>query len=328
MTDVDEHLLTAAKLAEATRGDLESPSDLHRHAGLVEDDGHRDTLSFVAAVLEDGDHGLDVARFGQTSLGRELVSKFATDRADHAVEDGNSTVMSHLVGVTESDLSGDSLTLHARLDKLMANHGSPCFAVAAGNPNTGKTNTMSLLAELRSCAFEDYRVLSNVRSWERTDDVVTGAHDLAVTLLQYRDVPKFVLIDESSTHFDARTYRREVATQWTPLAKRFAKIGVDACGNVIHTGKDAHPELKRMATLAYFKTEKKVAEFYERWPADGDFPTDQLFGGSIEDLEPTGYEADPNDASPWAWNLEPDLFSEDLRWPDLLDALRARGPAE
>jgi len=72
---------------------------------------------------------------------------------------------------------------------------------------------------------------------------------------------------------------------------------------------------------------KKVANFYERWPTDGDYPTDQLFGGSIEDLEPTGYEADHNDAAPWVWNLEPDLFSKELRRPNLLEALRARGSA-
>ena len=94
--------------------------------------------------------------------------------------------------------------------------------------------------------------------------LVAYAHDLAVTLLENRDIPKAVFIDESSTHFDARTYRREVATQWTPLAKRFAKIGVDFCGNVIHTGKDAHPELKRLSTLSYFKLEKKVVEFYSQ----------------------------------------------------------------
>ena len=101
---------------------------------------------------------------------------------------------------------------------VFSNNDAPAFIVGAGNPNTGKTNTMSLLAEIRQYALDDYLVLSNVRSWELTDITVTSAHDLAVALLEHRDVPKFVMIDEASTHFDARTYRREVATQWTPLA--------------------------------------------------------------------------------------------------------------
>jgi hypothetical protein len=50
-----------------------------------------------------------------------------------------------------------------------------------------------------------------VRSWSLTDRVVTSAHDLAVALLEERDRPKFVMVDEASTHFDARTNRREAA---------------------------------------------------------------------------------------------------------------------
>jgi hypothetical protein len=156
--------------------------------------------------------------------------------------------------------------------------------------------------------------------------VVTSAHDLAVALLEERDRPKFVMIDEASTHFDARTNRREVATQWTPLAKRFAKIGVDACGLVVHTGKDCHPEAKRLATLAYWKQEKCVAEFFERWPADADHPVDGLLGDPVEDLESTGAEYDPDDTAPWSWDLDSDLFVRDLSWSDLLSEIRDYGP--
>jgi len=38
-------------------------------------------------------------------------------------------------------------------------------------------------------ALQDYLVLSNVHSWELTDITVTSAHDLAVALLEHRDVP-------------------------------------------------------------------------------------------------------------------------------------------
>jgi len=107
-----------------------------------------------------------------------------------------------------------------------------------------------------------------------------------------------------------------------------AKINVDVFGTVFHTGKDCHPELKRLFTTAYFKHSKKVVDFFSDWPADADKPQNQLFGGTVENLEPATAEPDPNDAAPWKWDLEPDLFSLDLDWPDLLDELRDRGPAE
>jgi hypothetical protein len=288
-SSVDEHLLTAAKLREQARGGLDGDDALLSHSGFVLDDDHRATLTFLDSL--DVDLG---------EIGTLIESEFMTDAATRAVEAGNSSVMSNIVGVTEQDLDGSALRLPMKLLDQLENNDAPAFVVGAGNPNTGKTNTMALLAELRKADRDDLLVISNIRSWELTDVAVTSAHDLLVTLLEHRNRPKFVLIDEASTHFDARTYRHEVATQWTPLAKRFAKIGVDVCGLICHSGKDLHPEAKRLATLPYFKREKKVVDFFERWPADSDMPTDQVFGGSVEELEPTGTEYDPDDAAPWS----------------------------
>jgi len=326
MGEFSENLLTAAKLLEQKRGDLDGHVDLHNHAGEVVDPHHRTALSFVeSCVQERDDH--EALSFEDTALGRETTAKFRTDAAADALDDGNATRLSHLVGVTETDLQADQLSLHARLNALIENNDAPAFILGAGNPETGKTNLMLLLIQLRSYVLDDLLVVSNA-ACELTDERVTSAHDLAVTLLENRNVPKVVFIDESSTHFDARTYRREVATQWTPLAKRFAKIGVDFCGNVIHTGKDAHPELKRLSTLSYFKLEKEVVEFYSQWDSDAEMPSDRLFGGPLEDLEAAGVEYLPNDSAPWSWNLEPELFAEDLDWTALLEELRQRGPAE
>ena len=211
-----------------------------------------------------------------------------------------------------------------RINDQLDNHGATAFVVGAGNLNTGKTNTMSLLVEQHDYVLDDLLVLSNVRSWDRTDHVVTSAHELAVTLLEHRDVPKVIVLDEASTHLDSRTNSREVATQWTPLAKRFSKIGVDTCGVICHTGKDLHPEAKRLATFCFFKTQPDVAEFYDRWPADADFPADRLFGGDIEDLEPTVADYHPDDAAPWEWNLKADLFAKDMEWFELLELLKNR----
>jgi hypothetical protein len=326
----DERLLTVAKLAEQIRGDLDGLQDLHDHAGLISDEQDRAVLSFLeGADLDLSDLEGNPAQFHSSQLGKIIGSTFSTSEATDAVHNSNESVISHLVGVTEQDLSGSALRLPMMILDQLHNNDAPAFITGFGNPNSGKTNSMSLFSELRSYDLDDdLLILSNVRSWPLTDIIVTSMHDLMVALLEHRDRPKFIFIDEASTHFDARTYRREVAQQWTPAAKRFAKVNVDCCGLVVHTGKDLHPEAKRLTTLAYFKSDKKTAEFYSNWPADADFPSDRLFGGDIIDLEPTSAEADPNDAAPWSWNLRPELFALDLDWPDLLDELRQRGPSE
>jgi len=318
MGDSDEGMLTAAKLAEQLAGNIDTDRNLASGAGALAPDD-------VAASVFLDDIDPDVS--GHSEL-LSLVDRTQQSRqASEAIHSGNSLLLSHLVGITEQDLDASALRLPLRLDDMMTNNDATAFIGGCGNPNTGKTNLMSLLAELRSATVDDLLVISNSRTWPLTDKVVTSAHDLAVTCIKHRDRPKFVFIDEGSTHFDARTNSYEVAAQFSPLAKRMAKVNVDVFGTVFHTGKDCHPELKRLFTTAYFKHSKKEVDFFENWPADADKPTDQLFGGSLENLEPATAEPDPNDAAPWDWNLEPDLFALDLDWPDLLDELRDRGPA-
>jgi len=95
---------------------------------------------------------------------------------------------------------------------------------------------------------------------------------------------------------------------------------------VDHTGKGLHPELKRLLTLAFFKHSKKEIGFFENWPTDADAPTDRLFGGVVEELEPALEEPDPDDAAPWAWDLEADLFARDLGWDELCRQLHDQKP--
>jgi hypothetical protein len=315
-TSVDELLLTAAKLGEQARGDLDPGLDLHDHAGAVLDDGHRSALSFL--------DGLD--EWHDSPLRQVVQPTVATAEATRAVSDERASQLSNLVGVTEQDLTADEIRLPFRLLNEMDNHGAPAFVLGCGLPETGKTTLVALLAELRLLDKDDLIVVSNVRGWDLTDEYVASCHDLATTLLRLRDVPKFVFIDEGSTVFDARSNRYEVGTQWGPLAKRFAKIDVDVCATVGHTGKDVHPEYKRLTTLAFWKTQPEEAEFYGTWASEDESPSDRLFGGRLVDLEHAASAPDPDDSAPWAWDLPESVFEEDMNWSELLDHLRAVGP--
>ena len=202
----DERLLTAAKLYEQVRGRLDGHPNLYEHAGLPLDPAVRSDLSFVASSLREvgAEHDLGTT-LSDTKLGNVLDGTFRTEAATKAVGNEDAAALSYLVGVTEQDLDASALRLPLQLDEAMTNNDATAFIGGAGNPNTGKTNLVALLAELRSATTNDLLVISNSRSWPRTDLVVTSAHDLAVTLIEHRDRPKFVFVDEGSTHFDART---------------------------------------------------------------------------------------------------------------------------
>ncbi|MFC7230331.1 hypothetical protein ACFQMM_01165 [Saliphagus sp. GCM10025308] len=184
-----------------------------------------------------------------------------------------------------------------------------------------------MLGEIAKAWWSDLLVISNARA-DIVDHRVTSAHDLVITLLEHRDVPKMVVVDEGSTHFDARTYSYEVANQWSPLIKRMSKLGVEVCAVIGHTGKDVDPEVKRLTNLALFKSAPETAEFFSEWPAESDFPADRLFGGSLENLEATSTGYDPDEPAPWAWNLRAGLFAEDLNWNELLELLHESGPVD
>jgi len=329
MTDLDENLLTLAKLREVVQGNIERDHRMHPHTGVVADQADRSALSFVESL----DFGAD--SFSETSLGEVVLSKVETDAGTRAVQENLSGVASHLVGVTEQDLDGSTLSLVVSLLDQLHNNGAPSWVSVAGDPKTGKTNTAVKLIELADRAGglvedvpDDLMVVTNAASWSRADLVVSSMHDLMVTLMEHREKPKVVVIDEGSTHFDARTYRHPVASQWTPSAKRFGKIGVWSTIVIGHTGKDLHPEVKRLTTLALWKTAKETAEFYGRWPADSAEPADQLFAGDVEPIEGAASDYDPDDAAPWNWNLRAELYSNDTDWRGLLELLKERGPAE
>ncbi|SDM46774.1 hypothetical protein SAMN04487949_1763 [Halogranum gelatinilyticum] len=329
----DEHLLTMAKLREQLRGRIDGEALPHRHGVVTSNREDRTALSFVESIFEpealDEDVETDVSSFFDDDLGQILARKNSTDVMTDAVHQGNSSVASHLVGVTEQDLDASSMTLPLRILDRLENDGATSFVTGIGNPKTGKTNTMSTIAEMRKIQMgENYLVLSNMRSWDLCDVFVGSAHDLTVALLEHRDVPKFVFVDEGSTHFDARTNSYEVASQWTPLAKRMGKIGTDVCAVVGHTGKDLHPEMKRLTTTAFFKNSKESVDFFSGWNPDSDRPSGALFGGSLEPIEATSSEYDPNDLAPWDWNLQPELFARDLDAAQLLRTLKSQGPAE
>ena len=94
--------------------------------------------------------------------------------------------------------------------------------------------------------------------------------------------------------------------QWSPLAKRFAKLSVD-CIIIGHTLTDLHPEALRLGTLFGFKGSKERLELYGTLdPSEREFSDPLTAIEPVEQFPPEWYDA--NDWSPWAWDVDPGVL--------------------
>lgn len=313
MTDLDEKLLTFSKAGEGARGDLDS--DVLDAAGVAGD--RLAELSFLASVPGWTDSGL-----------ASLVNRDVQTRAMHqAIEDGDAAVAASILGITEQELDASQLTVATRLHRRLEADGTLTTILAAGRPNTGKSNTVFLLChDLAREIWPDLLVVSNSPTWEGDDVTVNSMHDLMTVLVDNRDRPKAVVFDEASRYMDSRTFGQEVAHQWTPAIKMFSKLGVEIAAHIGHTGKDVVPAIKRLTNLAVFKTAPDEARFFERWPGDADRPDDPLFDADLTDLEPTATGYDPDDVASWSWDLDADVYDGFRDWQHFGTRLKELGP--
>jgi len=299
MTDLDESLLTLAKLGEVARGDLDGA--VLDHAGVVEDTD-LSSLSFVENTLR-----ADGRTFGKTSLGEEVLTTFETAAAQQAVRSGDASLASSIVGITEQDLEASEFSYTLELIERVRNNDAPLFLVGFGLPNTGKTgHVLHDWHRAWQAQYPDGISISNaeVRTFDHT---ITSLDELVQFCLDNPDVQKFVFIDEGSTHFDARTNSHEIASQFSPFSKRFAKLSVDFA-TIGHTIKDVHPELKRQATTFFHKPEKTQVQLFEDYQDDE--LVDPVFPDPVDGLEkPPAGLYDPDDWSSLVFDLDPDALA-------------------
>lgn len=316
MTDTDENLLTMAKAGEVSRGDLEGRA--LEPAGVLDGkDLHAATFVHQA-----------VPAFEDTELGKETATTFETEALSEAIDRGDASLAASLVGITEQELDASGITVTARLLERLDADGTLTTCLAAGRPNTGKTNTVFLLAaDLAQTLWDDLLVISNCPTWDGDDITVTSMHDLMTTLVEHKDKPKTVTIDEASRYMDARTFSHEVSTQFTPAVKAMSKLGVEALFCIGHTGKDVVPAAKRLTNLALWKTAPDEACFYEKWAGDSDRPSEPLFDADLVNLEPTLTNYDPDDVAPWSWDLDSEVFDGFRDWDHFASRLNELGPA-
>jgi len=241
--------------------------------------------------------------FDGSDVEAELVQPNATGKTTRAIEDGRTSQLAFETGVTEQRLSADEFTYTRELISRVKNNDAPMFLVGFGLPNSGKTgHILHDWYRAWRAEYPDGILISNASIPAAAEQFVS-LDKLVGFCIRNPDVRKFIFLDEGSTHFDARTNSHEVASQFSPFSKRFAKLSIDFA-TIGHTVMDVHPELKRQATTMFHKPELKQVQFYDGY--DEDRLTDPVFPAPVDGLEEPAIEYDPDDWSPLLFDLQPE----------------------
>lgn len=318
MNDDPSGAFSAAKLREYVEGEVKENNELYPHTGLVEPGSESsELLSFMESIYDSKDRELP-ASLSESRAGSVLRRKASTDRVGGSVSD----LPSYAVGLTETDVDISDSQAVARIFNSMLNEKAPYSAVLFGGMNKGKTGFAALwlelwkeLVPLKYPDADDYKILTNMRTLDAADEVVTHIDDLKRLVFGNDEyiksggergdppeidpaTPVWWHFDECSTHLDARTMGWEVPNLYLPLVKRFAKVNVDAV-HIGHSGMDIHADMRRshITTEFVFKTGLKTANVYESMMEDEGTDLKYL----LERIPETTLDYDPDDYSPFSW---------------------------
>ena len=309
---------SAAKLREFVLGNVGTNEDLYHHTAIVEPGSNADRLlSYMESIYSPGTDDDLPARLRNTRAGSDLRRAAATSHVGRHVED----LPAYASGITDQAVEISAAGAFGQIQRSLVNNHAPYLSVMFGAPNAGKTTLAALylelwleLAELKY-GVDETVVVSNSETFPYVDHVCQSASKFVRLFFGsdewfesngnqgdapeiHPDTPTFWIFDEASTHLDARTNSYQVAEQYTPYLKRFAKINTDAI-HIGHSGYDIHAELRRdtLMTEFLFKRGKKTADVYASMNEDKG--ADLKY--TLEDIPLSGRQPDPDDFAPWSW---------------------------
>lgn len=315
--ETSNQTFSAAKLREFVKGEIKENNDLYQHTGIVSPESKsQEMLSFLEGIYdnrrENLPHDLEATK-AATTIRRSAASRYV----GKSIED----TPSYAVGMTEQEVEIAPAKAFSKIQNSILNNQAPYIGCMFGHPNAGKTNFGLLYLELwKELVDQKYDsdlkpvIISNARSL-KPKYTVTGIRSLVELVFGSEEYfesdgakgtppeidenrPKFLFFDECSTHLDARKFGYEVANQYLPWVKRFAKVNLDAL-HIGHSGMDIHKDLRRstISTEFIFKRDLKVADVYSSM--DDDQGSDKKY--RLEAIPETSIPYDPDDFSPWRW---------------------------
>ena len=308
-----EEFSTAGELRSFIENNLNAKNkDVYPHAGLVDSPDTLEFMNFMESCY-DGSHPKMPYKFSETKLGTQVRRASATRTATNAVDEGNISQMKYISG--QQSYKSDSSGLHT-LMQLRDMLGQDAYIqYLFGHMGNGKTDFAILQAEI---ARKEHNadIGTNIKSLDQKDHYLYNYGDLLQWLADGEEVGsideiaeldinagnKLFLFDEASSHAsgysdDAYETQKKLGT----LTKKIRKVG----GSMIiigHTGKDVHPDIRRITNDCVHKTGKKNATFYHS-VEEGKGRGKKFSIGSIPQTNWKSY--DTNEITSWEWTDVP-----------------------
>ena len=304
MTDHAQQASYAAQdLREVVDGATRKQADLSPGALLMPSQDMTSLYTF----LEDCYQPLadsDPWDFDDTETGRLLRRRMGSEKARQAVKSGNISEQRYLTGRLDTSLNVSGLHGVKQLEEIVVRTAWICYLF--GHMGNGKTDFALLLVQLWMWNREDVgpeNVITNVHSAaSRNGFTYVSSYGALKRAMETLEGEKLVLFDEASSHASGYSHKaQEVQKKLSPMMKYIRK----RAGSLLmigHTGKDVHPDVRRLAT-AVTKQEKKLATFYESVDSDTQEGVDEIF--ALEGIPATTLDYDTLEESEWSWSEVP-----------------------
>lgn len=298
----------SAQLREKLRNKVPDDVMVLREAGLLD----KDVIDFLIEFQEfykqpSKDYP---ARAENTKRYKKIVKKNASKNLQQAIRNGDTNTIHHFLGVQNLDVTMEGGREYEKISRWVARETAINYI--AGHMGYGKTDFAILCGEWWTYRMSQsdvtLQLASNIQSltvpypirnkYNLEIKYIDNQPDLAEWIEKDHDkkVFKRFIFDEASSH--ASGYSRDaknVVKQLSSMVKLMRKNGgnMDIIG---HTGKDVHPDIRRLADYVEKEGKKDAAVFENVDNAEGE---DKKF--DLKKIPQTTWGYDTKEESKWEW---------------------------
>ena len=290
-------------IAQELRGELPYRSELDSFGAYIKNDELRDVMIKLSVGWSEYSSDDAPERFEDTPLCRTLMRQYGDRRLLDLLDGENNVGLSFLLGLNDRKRSFDSQFPTLEVLSDIENRGAPYILTIFGDPKKGKTAVASSYVRWSEVLYGQDRlsVLSNIQSFERNDEPFTSFYELDRLIDEYDDIA--IVLDEGHEHLEASKTdsRKFVTSEFAPFLKKCGKRGVRLVIIIAHTGRDLHPEIKRLSTHLGRKVDLETFELYADFDDDSHRLHDHV--RTLSDLPAPPYWYDPDDMAPFSYEI-------------------------